>query len=343
MAPAGFQCVPAGSKKSVPAGPGQRDDVAVSDGGICRQKVLPYQTGLQAERGTPNNEDHRQCCVVTARNNKRGDIGVIWWHIRQRRNFVSSSRVRSQLAEFGLICKDPERLEDGACVLGLNVRQEPGNLKWGCGTAVPEVPDVFTRRAVFSLCGKLVGHLPVSGWTRAATGTIKRRASAVTKGWDNENGRSVGSHGEGDHHKGKAGWPRKRRLVCAGRRTERVGGCKLSGDWCAVGEEWSCDWGCPLVATDEWCCSHEPGRAWCGDERHQPGTPVESQEITHTPWFAMCIPLDIGHTDRQGQGEHQGGQRDADQTEVGDHKKAGDGVQSVCGCGTCHFKLQPRW
>ena len=73
---AGFQCVPAGSKKSVPAGPGQRDDVAVSDSGICRQKVLPYQTGLRAERGTPNNEDHRQCCVVTARNNKRGDIGV---------------------------------------------------------------------------------------------------------------------------------------------------------------------------------------------------------------------------------------------------------------------------
>ena len=76
MASAGFQCVPAGSKKSIPAGPGQRDDVAVSDGGICRQKVLPYQTELQAERGTPNNEDHRQCYVVTARNNKRGDIRI---------------------------------------------------------------------------------------------------------------------------------------------------------------------------------------------------------------------------------------------------------------------------
>ena len=56
----------------------------------------------------------------------------------------------------------------------------------------------------------------------------------------------------------------------------------------------------------------------------------------------MHIPLDIGHTDRQGQGAHQGGQRDADQTEAGDHKKAGDGVQSVCGCDTCHLKLQPR-
>ena len=70
--------------------------------------------------------------------------------------------------------------------LGLNIRQERGTLKWGRGTAVPEVPDVFMRRAVFSLCGKLVGHLPECGWTRAATGTIKRRASAVTKGWDDE-------------------------------------------------------------------------------------------------------------------------------------------------------------
>ena len=39
MVPAGFQCVPAGSKKSVPAGPGQRDDVAISDGGFSRQEA----------------------------------------------------------------------------------------------------------------------------------------------------------------------------------------------------------------------------------------------------------------------------------------------------------------
>ena len=31
-----------------------------------------------------------------------------------------------------------------------------------------------------------MGHLPVCGWTRAATGTIKRRTSTVTKGWDDE-------------------------------------------------------------------------------------------------------------------------------------------------------------
>ena len=101
--------------------------------------------------------------------------------IYMNEDVVSSSRVRSQLAKFGLICKDPERLEDGTRVLGLNVRQERGTLKWGRGTAVPEVPDVFTRRAVFSQCGKLVGHLPVCGWTRAATGTIKREQAQSPK------------------------------------------------------------------------------------------------------------------------------------------------------------------
>ena len=44
---------------------------------------------------------------------------------------VSSSRVRSQLAEFGLICKDPERLEDGARVLGLERSTGAGDLEVG--------------------------------------------------------------------------------------------------------------------------------------------------------------------------------------------------------------------
>ena len=92
-------------------------------------------------------------------------------------------------------------------------------MKWGRGTAVPEVPDVFTRRAVFSLCGKLVGHLPVCGWTRAATGTIKRRASAVTKGWDNETMDDL--------------------LVCMVKETiARVKqDDRAKGDWCVQGDE----------------------------------------------------------------------------------------------------------
>ena len=42
------------------------------------------------------------------------------------------------------------------------------------------------RRNVFSLCFKLVGHLPVGGWLCVAVAFIKRRASNVTAGWDDK-------------------------------------------------------------------------------------------------------------------------------------------------------------
>ena len=48
---------------------------------------------------------------------------------------------------------------------------------------VPGIPAVLTGRT-FSLCAKLVGHLPVYGWIRAAVGVIKRRETAVTSEWD---------------------------------------------------------------------------------------------------------------------------------------------------------------
>ena len=57
-----------------------------------------------------------------------------------------------------------------------------GTLQWKRGTAVPDVPDILGRLAVFSLYGRLVGQLPVCGWLRMAASTIKRWASIVTKG-----------------------------------------------------------------------------------------------------------------------------------------------------------------
>ena len=45
---------------------------------------------------------------------------------------------------------------------------------------------VVTRQNVFSLCRKLVGHLPVGGWLHVAVVFIKRRASDVTAGWDDK-------------------------------------------------------------------------------------------------------------------------------------------------------------
>ena len=101
-------------------------------------------------------------------------------------DIVSSLHVKAKLAKFGLICKEPERLEDGTRVFGLHVHGKHGSFRWRHRTVLPEVPDALTRRGVFSLCGILVGHLTVFGWLRVVTGIMKRRASMVTKGWDDE-------------------------------------------------------------------------------------------------------------------------------------------------------------
>ena len=97
---------------------------------------------------------------------------------------VSADAVREHLERFGLSSKAPERLIDGARVLGIRVEESGGELRWRRDNEFGEVPEKLTRRSVFSLCGKLVGHLPVCGWLRVATAYIKRRANAVTNGWD---------------------------------------------------------------------------------------------------------------------------------------------------------------
>ena len=39
---------------------------------------------------------------------------------------------------------------------------------------------------MFSVCGQLVGHLPVCGWLRVVCSLLKRRVVSLTKGWDDE-------------------------------------------------------------------------------------------------------------------------------------------------------------
>ena len=97
-----------------------------------------------------------------------------------------AARVKEHLCIFGLLSKEPERLQDGARVLGLQVWGEDNSLYWRRGNKIPDMPRVVTRRNVFSLCGKLVGHLPVGGWLRVAVAFIKRRALDVTTGWDDK-------------------------------------------------------------------------------------------------------------------------------------------------------------
>ena len=113
-------------------------------------------------------------------------ISVYLDDIYMNEDIVSSLHINAKLAQFGLICKEPERLEDGVRVLGLDVHGKQGSFRWSHRAVLPEVPDVLTRRCVFSLCGILVGHLLVCGWLHVATGIMKRRASMVTKGWDDE-------------------------------------------------------------------------------------------------------------------------------------------------------------
>ena len=68
--------------------------------------------------------------------------------------------------------------------LGLQVYEKVGTLRWKQGSQIPEIPNRLTRRRIFSLCGKLVGHFLVCGWLKVAVAFIKRLATAVTKGWD---------------------------------------------------------------------------------------------------------------------------------------------------------------
>ena len=101
-------------------------------------------------------------------------------------SIVPVARVKEHLCSFVLPSKEPERLQDGVRVLGLQVWGEDNSLYWRRGNKIPYMPRVVTRRNVFSLCGKLVGHLPVGGWLRVAVAFIKRRTSDVTTGWDDK-------------------------------------------------------------------------------------------------------------------------------------------------------------
>ena len=94
--------------------------------------------------------------------------------------------VENHLSRYGLESKPAERVADGARVLGLEVWGERGELRWKRNNVFGEIPDVLTRRTVFSFCGRLVGHLPVCDWLRVAVAYIKRRSNSSTSTWDEE-------------------------------------------------------------------------------------------------------------------------------------------------------------
>ena len=101
-------------------------------------------------------------------------------------SIVPEARVKEHLYSFGLFSKETKRLQDCARVLGLLVWGEDNPLYWRRGNKIPDMPRVVTWQNIFSLCGKLVGHLPVGGWLHVAVAFIKQRASDITTGWDDK-------------------------------------------------------------------------------------------------------------------------------------------------------------
>ena len=100
-------------------------------------------------------------------------------------NVVSAQVVKDHLLKFGLIAKPSENL-NSAKVLGLQTYEKKGVVHWRRTELKKEINpsnlNSMTKRQVFSLCGKLVGHYPVAGWLRVACSFVKR--SCESNAWD---------------------------------------------------------------------------------------------------------------------------------------------------------------
>uniref|UniRef100_A0A5S6QBG4 Integrase catalytic domain-containing protein n=1 Tax=Trichuris muris TaxID=70415 RepID=A0A5S6QBG4_TRIMR len=99
-------------------------------------------------------------------------------------DIVSANQVQEHLAQYGLSTKAPEKVANGARILGLRVWGEHGRLNWKRDAELPSLPNQLTRRNIFAYCGQLTGHFPVCGWLRVATAFVKRKANELTAGWD---------------------------------------------------------------------------------------------------------------------------------------------------------------
>ena len=91
---------------------------------------------------------------------------------------VTAQKLIKHLKKFGLVTKNPEPLEGGAA-LGLPLKLVKGDLMFYRGNVLPILPEVLTRRELFSICGKLIGHYPAAGWLRAACSYVKRHAQGT--------------------------------------------------------------------------------------------------------------------------------------------------------------------
>ena len=97
---------------------------------------------------------------------------------------VSAEDVSAHLQKYGLVAKKPEAI-GGSRVLGLELfrAQAGGELEWKRGNDFePKIGErQLTRRELFAVCGRLVGHFPVANWLRVACSYVKRVSSG--KSW----------------------------------------------------------------------------------------------------------------------------------------------------------------
>eukprot|EP00795_Rhopilema_esculentum_P006916 gene6916-12529_t len=96
---------------------------------------------------------------------------------------VSAPKLIQHLKKFGLITKEPETLKGGAA-LGLQLKLVDGDLRFYRGNKLPAMPDILTRRKLFSKCGKLIGYYPVAVWLREACSYVKRQACSQGTRWE---------------------------------------------------------------------------------------------------------------------------------------------------------------
>ena len=60
-------------------------------------------------------------------------------------NRVSTSHVQQHFLDYGSVSKDLVQLRDGARVLGLQIWEKDGTLRWKRGSQIPEIPNRLTR------------------------------------------------------------------------------------------------------------------------------------------------------------------------------------------------------
>ena len=94
-----------------------------------------------------------------------------------------SAEVVQLLMSYGLPTKPAEKMSS-ARVLGLQLTEDDNGIKWSRRVdASVDLPEVLTKRSIFSWCGRVLSHYPVCSWLRPCCSWLKRIA-CETDTWD---------------------------------------------------------------------------------------------------------------------------------------------------------------